>query len=271
MCRRASLLLLIACLSAAAPGSASAQVDRGFDKIVPSTASGIEINRQRDLWVMEVQYKPVRLAWVDFTDPETGETVQEPIWYLVYRAIPRPLPRLDNSATTPQNDLDVPLGPSVFIPEFTLMTLEELDPENPDNEIPVQLMMDEIILEALPVINEIERERGASSPADFLDSVSLVDEVMDPVAPDAEVQPWIYGVATWRGVDPQTDFFKIQLEGFSNGYELRGDENDPSVWRKAIVQRFSVQGDEFDESLKEFEFVGDPQWIFVPDQGGATE
>jgi hypothetical protein len=259
------LLLLVATSMAFAADRAAAQPDRGFARVVPSTATGIEINRQRDLWVMEVQYKPVRMAWVEFTDPESGEMELEPIWYLAYRCLPRPLPRRDDTATAPQNDLDVPLGRSMFIPEFTLMTFDDQAQELP----PVQTLLDQIIPEALPVINEIERPRGQEGYPRFLDSVSLVQEVMDPVPADAETQPWIYGVATWRGVDPETDFFTIVMQGFSNGYEL-SDAADPIASRKAIEQRFTVLGDEFDPSLREFAFDGEPVWLYVPDEGTAV-
>jgi hypothetical protein len=243
-----------------------AQLDRGFTQIVPSTATGVEINRQRDLWVMEVQFKRVRIVWVEFTDPATGEKVTEPVWYLPYRAIPRPLPSIDDTATSPQNDLDEPLGGSQFIPEFTLMTYDHPDPEHPENEIPIQTLMDEVIPEALPIINEVERPNDQPGYPRFLDSVSLVQEVMAPVPADAEVQPWIYGVATWRGVDPETDFFKIQMQGFSNGYELSG-EAVPRPGRKTIVQRFTRLGDEFDLTLREYAFDGEAHWIYVPDEG----
>ncbi len=265
--RHVFLPLLVACLWAWNGESVSAQTDRGFTRIVPSTATGVELNRQRDLWVMEVQYKRVRIVWVEFTDPATGEKVTEPVWYLAYRVLPRPLPAIDDTATQPQNELDQRLGASLFIPEFTLMTYDERDPENPDDQIPNQILMDQVIPEALPVINEVERPRDVAGYPQFVDSVSLVQDVPQPVAADAEDQPWIYGVATWRGVDPETDFFKIQMLGFSNGYELTGDEAHPRPWRKTIEQRFTRLGDEFDLTLKEFAFDGEPQWLYVPDEG----
>ena len=42
-----------------------------------------------DLWIAEVQYKPVRYRRMQITDPETGERKTELIWYMVYRVIPR--------------------------------------------------------------------------------------------------------------------------------------------------------------------------------------
>lgn len=263
--RKITRLLLAASLLAFAANGADAQSERGFEQVLPATAAGIELSRQRDLWVMEVQFKPVRIVWVEFTDPETGVTSTEPVWYLAYRAIPRPLPTIDDSATSPQNELDPLLGRSRFIPEFTLMTFDA--PSSPDSDqIPNQILMDQIIPEALPVINQVERPRDQDNYPQFLDSVSLVQEVADPVPADAENQPWIYGVATWRGVSPETDFFKVTMLGFSNGYDLSGDENAPLAWRKGIEQHFTRLGDEFDQTLREFAFSGQPIWLYIPDQ-----
>ena len=254
-------LLLAACAFAFAANRADAQASRGFDQVLPAAASGIELNQQRDLWVMEVQFKPMRIVWVDFTDPATGTTTREPVWYLAYRCLPRPLPTIDDTATSPQNDLDPLLGKSRFIPEFTLITYEDRGTEIPD-----QILMDQIIPEALPVINQIERPRNVDTYPQFLDSVSLVQDAPDPVAADAESQPWIYGVATWRGVSPETDFLKIVVLGFSNGFETNADGNLlPN--RKGIQQRFTRLGDEFDQTLQEFAFDGQPEWLYIPDQG----
>lgn len=68
---------------------AQAQGERGFVQNAPAIANGEELNRQPDLWVMELQLKPMRMTWVEVTDPETGETSREQIWYLAYRTLNR--------------------------------------------------------------------------------------------------------------------------------------------------------------------------------------
>src|SRR5688572_4130212 len=82
------LVALLAC-----PGRrASAQVvTRGFDQVAKVYATGEERNRQRDLWVLEVHMKPVRLIWLDATDPISGETKRVPVCYLAYKAVNRPV------------------------------------------------------------------------------------------------------------------------------------------------------------------------------------
>ena len=65
---------------------------RGFTIRVPSQASGEERNQQTDLWVLEVRFKPLRLVTINLTDPKTGKKSKQLVWYLLYRAVNRPLP-----------------------------------------------------------------------------------------------------------------------------------------------------------------------------------
>ncbi|MCA9081366.1 MAG: hypothetical protein KDA58_12455, partial [Planctomycetaceae bacterium] len=145
-------------------------------------------------------------------------------------------------------------GPRMFTPKFTLITYD-----NPKTEIMAETHMDQVIPDALPQIRAIER-------ANLLSSVGIYQEVPPLVAPDEEQQPWIYGVATWQGVDPDTDFFKVIASGFSNGYELKpGTDGTPVAWRRVIVQKFARPGDRFDPNQKEFAFDGKAMWMTQPD------
>ena len=42
-----------------------------------------------NLWVMELQYKPIRMIRMPVRDPKTGQTNRELIWYMVWRATRR--------------------------------------------------------------------------------------------------------------------------------------------------------------------------------------
>jgi hypothetical protein len=269
MQRRDALRLLAGIPAAALAGGwsvpATAQVTRGFDQRLRAIASGEEIQRQPDLWIFEISFKQMRMTWADVRNPRTGETARDQIWYLAYRTINRTLTaRQDEGNTTPQNELDPLPGPTPFIPEFTLSVLDQ-----PDDEVPEQVVMDEVIPEAVARINQIERRR-ASEPL-FRNSVDIVQPLPEPVAEDAENPEWLYGVATWRNVDPETDFFTVSMRGFSNGYEIRqGPDGQPLVWRKSIVQKFTRRGDRFDPTLAEFEFDGPPRWTYLPDPGSPA-
>lgn len=243
---------------------ASAQVTRGFDQRLYAIASGEEIQRQPDLWVFEIHFKPMRMIFVNTTDPQTGETSRDQVWYLAYRTVNRSLAaRQDDSDTTPVNVLDPLPGAPRFIPEFTLATYEQQGSESPE-----RVALDVIIPEAVDRINQIERRRTTEAP--FLNTVDIVQPLPETFAEDEENPDWLYGVATWRNIDPETDFFSITMRGFSNGYELReGPDGQQVVWRRCIVQKFTRRGDRFDPTQTEFEFDGRPQWIYLPDPSSA--
>jgi hypothetical protein len=237
-----------------ATASSQAQITRGFDRTAPAYAGASDLARQPDLWMMEVQFKNMRMVFVDLPDPQTGELKREQVWYLAWRAIVRPLENTSPDETAPENVIDTLPGPRQFIPKFTLITYDD-----PNTEIPDQILQDEILPAAMTQLRRVER-----TPC--LNSVQVIQDVPEPISPDEEEQPWIYGAATWRGVNPDTDFFKVILSGFTNAYEVRKlDDETPQVWRKVIVQKFARPGDRFDPSQREFQFVGDASWIMQPD------
>ncbi|MEW4528894.1 hypothetical protein [Maioricimonas sp. JC845] len=244
---------------------AQAQGERGFVQNAPAIANGEELNRQPDLWVMELQLKPMRMTWVEVTDPETGETSREQIWYLAYRTLNRPLAtREESDDKTPVIELDPVPSQHRLIPEFVLVTYDDRS-----TEVPGQILMDEVIPQAVTDINRIERRRD-SDPV-YKDSVSIIQQVPDVVSEESDDQPWVYGVATWRGVDPDTDFFKVIFKGFSNGYFVRKTGDEAMIWRKVLVQKFLRRGDRFDPNQKEFEFDGPASWEYLPDTPSPTE
>jgi hypothetical protein len=239
-----------------------AQGTRGFDQVVEVYTTGDERNRQKDLWALEVQMKPVRLITVEITDPETGDARSEQIWYLVYRAINRPIgTQLEASETEPINTLDAIRQPPKFMPEFTLMVYD--DPVEQISEQD-QIYVDEILPEAVAAINRVEARR-TSDPL-LRNSVSIINDVPDAVAAGDPAEDWSYGVATWRGVDPDTDFFKVILSGFSNGYSIvEGPGGEDLYLRKVIVQEFTRLGDRFDPNLREFDFAAPAEWNYRPE------
>lgn len=237
-----------------APSVHAQAVSRGFDRTIPATALNAEVVRQPSLQVMEVQIKPMRMVWVDLPDPDTGKLKQTEVWYLVWRAINRPIRKRQGDDTQAVNSLDPLPGPLMFMPAFTLVTYDD-----PETEIPKQILPDRIVPQAMGEIERVER-------IELNNSVSVIQEFPAPTAPDEEQQAWIYGVATWTNVDKETDFFKVILKGFSNGYENRGTIEAPELWRKVVVQRFVRPGDAFDPNIKEFDFRGGPEWTFQPDR-----
>ena len=238
-----------------------APLDRGFAVAVKPLTTGLEVERQLQVWELEIQMKPMRM----FTIPLPGQTEPQEVWYLAYRTMPRPINKSNVGADIdPVNTLDPPAGPPMFIPQMTLVTYD-----NRETEIPVEIHIDRIIPTAVKRVNQIERPSIAEQT--FLDAVSVVRPTPEPVAVDVPEQPWIYGVSTWTGVDPKTDFFKVIFQGFSNVYEVRGEGDEKRTWRKVLVQKFTCQGDEFDPTQREFEFDGKPFWEYQPDKKSHAE
>jgi hypothetical protein len=238
----------------------AAELTRGFEKMIRATASGEELNRQRNIWALEVEFKPMRMIFLDANDPATGRSKKDQIWYLAYRAVNRALPnRKVDDEVVPRNEVEPRPGKDKFIPEFTLVTFE-----GPEREIPAEVYHDIIIPDAVRRANVLER-RHADDPK-FLDSVSVVQDLPDEVPADAENPPYIYGVAVWKNVNPDRDFTRVIMRGFSNGYQTaEGPDGKPVTSRKVIVQDFLRRGDRFDPNQAEFLFDGNPRWDYQPD------
>jgi hypothetical protein len=246
---------------------AAAQTFRGFTKTAVAYASGEERNRQTDLRVMEVQFKPMRMLWVEITEPRTGRKQRKEVWYLVYRCLSRPAEgRADETDTRPVNVLDAAPKPVLFMPEAVLITYDD-----PAQTIPLETHDDQILPEALAAIRAVE-ERPAVMFARrrIEDSLSVIQPFPDPTPFETlpEDEDWIYGVFLWTDIDPETDFFQVTMRGFSSAYDASQSGPDGNVhpWRKVIVQKFTRRGDRFDPTQREFEFEGDPDWAYQPDE-----
>jgi hypothetical protein len=179
---------------------------KGFDFLAAPFASGEERQAQNDLWVFELQFRSLRLIELDVTDPRTRMKKKELIYYLTYRAVNREIERQEDlSDTVPVNVYDKDPVPDLFIPQITLVSN--------DNGVRIAVP-DSIIPEAQAAIQRRERIRV------LVNSVTAVQRIPPVVAVDATDPPAIYGIAMFRNVNPETDFFTLFLSGFSNGYKL---------------------------------------------------
>lgn len=185
--------------------TATAQLPTGYETKSEAEATGYELRSQSDLWIFEVRFKPMRMQTVTLTDPKTGRKTREIVWYLVYQALIRPQERRgDDSDTRPDNDdfEDVQLTKPLFVPDCTLIT--------DDNGVQ-RIYHDVIFPEGEAAIEKREGRK-------YLNVVEAIDEIPDSTAHGALKETVVDGLIMWRGVDPRTDFFKVMLDGFSNGY-----------------------------------------------------
>ena len=250
--RNSLILFLMVCVFSLNADPLSAQkydFNKGFDAIAPAIASGAELNEQPNLFVMEVQFRPMGLVNVSISDPKTGVAKQQLVWYQVYRTRNRKLESpVDNTDTLPVNPRD-PIPQPYFIPEFFLIA---------DADGDVKVYADQVIPEAVAAIELREK-------IELSNAVEVIQRI--PEATEDEDAEWIYGVATWVGVDPNTDYFKLFAEGFSNGYRIVTIDEESVVLRKTLELKYWRPGDEFqqrDNEIRRNPEDPKPEWLYRP-------
>lgn len=249
-------IVLSCCLLLAAALSAEAQsrpLKGGYVARALATVTGNELSGQTDLWVLEVEFKLPRMVSVEVTDPVTKQKRQEWVWYLAYKATNRPIERReDKTDTNPTNDYDQPPRRPLFVPEFTLVTFRN------KGDAP-EILRDVVVPEAEPAIRAREKR-------ELKNSVAVVREIPQPTPVGTPADDVIYGVAMWRGADPETDYATIFMSGFSNGYRvIKGPDDKPLIERRTLMQEFTRAGDEFDQREIEFKLNGNPTWLYRAD------
>lgn len=242
----ASALLGLAAWSAFSPTVGVSQMPkRGEIRIAP-VATGEERTSQDKLWVLDVYFKPMRMIPVELTDAKTGEKKLEYVWYIAYRAMHRKTgERVDEKA--PQNEVDPPVSPPLFIPEFTLIVTDN------DRQ---DVFPDQVIPEALAAINKREK-------ASYKSAVSIVGPLPAASEPGSGDENAMSGIAMWRGIDPEADKYTVYMTGFSNGIRsLNGPDDKPIVQTKTIMQKYWRKGDRFEQKEPEISLEGDSKWIY---------
>ena len=212
-----------------------------------------------DLWMAEVQYKPIRYRRMQVEDPKTGTTRTELVWYLIYRVIPRDITelagdtrdeliaQLEGTGFKPVNTVDASLYPSLQIPRFILRTDDREDSPEYIDEVNLQVQR-----------QVLSREFQKTPNLKLLNSVEGIKQMSEMVSIESvdQLSNALYGVAVWRNVDPTTDFVTVRMTGFSNAYRIASaDDGSLVVERKEIEQRFSRPGDEFDQQETEFRVI----------------
>jgi hypothetical protein len=244
--RFASLLGLVGTFVVATGRDADAQSLRGGEIRFPAVATGEERTSQSDLWVLDVYFKPMRLIPVELTDPKTGQKKLEYVWYIVYRGFHHKL-ETKGTDNSPVNDLDAPVAPQQFIPEFTLMVTD-----NGRHDI----YPDQVIPEALGPINK--REKG-----NYKNAVNIVGPIPEATVPGSGDEVALEGVAMWRGVNPDADRYTVFMTGFSNSIrKVDGPDGKPIFQTKTIMQKYWRKGDRFEQHEPEIGIEGDTQWIY---------
>jgi hypothetical protein len=219
----------------------------------PSFDFAQNVRFRRDIWYLELRFKPVRMIWVDIPQAD-GHMKRKLIWYMVYSVTNQGTGL--TSVTQPDKTTKVePKQQTVhFIPEFILRA-NEFDKEYSDRVIPLALG---------PIA---ARERMGS---DLLNTVTMPKSQI-------AVGDTRWGVAMWENIDPRVDFFSIYVTGLTNAYRWQDPQTphrpgvDPIAKgrrfaRKTLKLNFWRPGDEYFENEKEIRYgipgQVDYEWVY---------
>ncbi len=218
---------------------------------------------RRSVWALELGMKPLRMIRARAPDAN-GNLVSQEVWYLVYyvknngrHLNPKPQPDAQGHVTFTTENVDHSIR---FFPTFILQCHDV-----------GKAYLDQILPEAVEQIRQREDPRRP-----LLNSVTISDATI-PVSTEFQDRS-VWGVATWVGVDPRTDFFSVYIQGLTNAYRWQDVENgfrpgDPPGTGRRLTQKtlqlnYWRPGDAVNTDEREIRF-GAPSKVQIPP--GKTE
>lgn len=213
-----------------------------------------QLTFRSDIYCLEFAFKPVRMISVN------GETV----WYILYRVRYeggdlKPVPEPDKYQNKVYGKPKAVSAKWVrFMPTFKLDTLSL-----------GKTYLDQVVPGALRAISAKER---VGKP--IYDAVQIQRQKIEISTATSDKSIW--GVAMWKGVDPRTDFFTVDVRGLTNAQKLVLDGDKIKYPQKTLVLYFSRPGDTIDELNDEIRFgipaLEDPaRQKYILDQFGQKE
>jgi hypothetical protein len=226
-----------------------------------------DIAFRHDVWVLQFQFKPMRMIVVDVPQP-SGFMQRKTIWYMVYA--------VTNSGKVMQPVADVSLPyettkkkllyevkmvdrPVRFFPELLLEGHQYMKADEgftkvyPDRVLPVALG---------PIRMREDPNRK------FLTTVEMCREIA--------VGQTLWGVATWEDIDPRIVRFSVYVSGLTNAYRWKDEpgefkQGDPigkgrKLYRKTLKLNFWRSGDQYFEHEEEIHYGVpggvDYEWVY---------
>lgn len=191
---------------------------------------------RRDIWCLELAFKPLRLIEVEIPQP-SGKMQRKRIWYMAYRV--KNNGHHLNPVATEDKFGHKTYGTQVFdkdlrfFPQFVLET-KDLDR--------TKAYLDRVIPAAVGPIQQRE------DPNIKLLNTVEISKLAIPVS-DERNDRSVWGVVTWEDIDPRADYFSIYVQGLSNAF--RFEETAPGKRRythKTLQLNFWRPGDANTES-----------------------
>jgi hypothetical protein len=182
-----------------------------------------QVTFRRQIWTLEFGFKPLRIIRVGGRD----------VWYLLYfvrnhgrHHYPEP----QSDATYQLKPVNHPIR---FIPQFVLQS-RELN----------KAYRDQVLPDVVAAIEQRERPPGP------LHDSSNIGLVRIPVSTELEDHS-VWGVATWPGVDPRSDFLSVYVQGLTNAFRWQAPQqpgrdlaqNRESILFKTLQLNFWRAGD----------------------------
>lgn len=208
---------------------------------------------RRDVWCMELSFKPLRMLEVDIPTL-SGKMQRKLVWYMVYRvrntgAGLSPIEQEDGTFVATQKAADAVR----FYPQFVLSS-QDRDREGKRIR---KAYLDRIIPAAVQAIQRRELPDG-----ELLSSVQISDHLVE--AETGRSIGGLWGVAIWEDVDPQIDFFSVYVTGLTNAYDWQDSPEEFQVGdppgkgrkfsRKQLQLNFWRPGDAYAEDEREIRF-----------------
>ena len=212
---------------------------------------------RRDVWCLELSFKPLRMMTVDIPQP-SGQMRQKLVWYMVYRV------RNTGVGLVPQKQADGTFVPGKkataeirFYPQFVLSSQDR----NREGKRIRKAYLDRILPAATQAIQRREMPKGK-----LLNSVQMSEHLL--AAEKGRAIGGLWGVAIWEDVAPQIDFFSVYVSGLTNAYDWQDlpedfQAGDPvgkgrKFTRKQLQLNFWRPGDAYAEDEREIRFGAAP-------------
>lgn len=216
----------------------------------PLTFNEREVKAQRseldksDVWCLDFRWKDPRLikAYI----PGRGTRI---CWYLWYQVV------------------NYTGEPRTFIPEFQLVTTDQLD----------EVYKDEVLPSVQEAIKKLEDPTGYQN---IQNSVTIASKPIPPSQPEDAFPRRVTGVAIWDGTsaDPKdrpagkrdlsdSNRYTIFVSGLSNGWVLaeplgKGPDAVPRILRKTLQLKFKRLGDRYAMDSREITFEPPASWEY---------
>ena len=216
---------------------------------------------RREIFCFEFSFKPLRQIYLDVPRPD-GRLQRKLIHYMVYRVRYR-----GGDLRPAADDLNTPIYrriESVSYNSRRLFPMFVLEDHESGKKF-----TDQVLPTAL---NRIRIREQIS--AKLHNSVNISTVKIPRTRDDDASGTW--GVATWTDVDPNLDFFTVNVFGLTNAFEQDGEGADAPYRRKALALNFYRPGDSMDQLADRVRFgvpafENEKEQAYMLKQYGLTE